>query len=417
MYSWTKYILLAFLLSTTTVFAQSKEELQNKKEKIADEIKLTSELLEVAKREKNSSINVLSTLKRKMGARDEMILTLGVEMSIYQNSIAKLEVEIQETDSSIVFQQEELNRLKSEYALMIQHAYSNRGAYDRLAFVFASQSVHQAYKRLKYLQQYSQYREKQAAEISALELQLEEELLKLKQQKALLSVERNKKSRVLQAAKVEKEQLIVEESAQQELVHSLQKKEKKLKQDLQIKEQMAKELDEKIRLIIAEEIRKAREAAKTTGTPSYSMTPEQQQLADAFSSNKSQLPWPVERGVITESYGRQKHPVLAGIETFNNGVKITTERGAMARAIFKGTVSRIISIPGAGKAIILNHGDYFSVYSNLSDVLVKVGQAVKTKQEMGVVLTNTSSKETTTELQIWKGDQKLDPAQWLYRAY
>ena len=113
----------------------------------------------------------------------------------------------------------------------------------------------------------------------------------------------------------------------------------------------------------------------------------------------------------------KKHPVLAGIEIYNNGVKITTEKGASARAIFDGTVSRILNIPGAGKAIIVSHGDYFSVYSNLSDVYVTAGQSLKTKQEIGLVSTNPNTNETITELQIWKGNKKLNPAQWMYRAY
>ena len=147
------------------------------------------------------------------------------------------------------------------------------------------------------------------------------------------------------------------------------------------------------------------------------MTPEQKELAENFTINKGALPWPVNRGVITQQFGKQKHPVLAGIETYNNGIKITTEKGASVRAIFDGTVSRILSIPGAGKAIIINHGDYFSVYNNLSDVMVISGQSIKTKQELGLVSTNPKSKETITELQIWKGNKKLNPAQWLYRAY
>ena len=147
------------------------------------------------------------------------------------------------------------------------------------------------------------------------------------------------------------------------------------------------------------------------------LTPEEQELADNFTSNKGKLPWPVERGVIIERFGVQAHPVLRGIETFNNGVKITTEEGAIVRAVFEGTVSRIIDIPGAGKAVILSHGDYFSVYSNLLKVSVKRGQSVLHKEKIGTVLTKTNPKESITELQIWKGSEKMDPSSWLYKAY
>lgn len=415
---WIKHTLLAlFCCCSMAVFGQSKEELQDKKERLESEIKLTTELLDAAKKDKNQSINTLSTLKRKIAARDEMISTLGIEIGLYANRINQLTEESETIALLIGEKQNELGSLKSEYAQMIYHSYSNRGAYDRLAFVFSAQSFHQAYKRIKYFQQYSQFRQQQALLIVEAEKQLELGLLELKQTKALLALEKNKKAKVLGRKQSEKEQLNGERKEQQGLVNSLHKKEKTLRQELQSKERKTKLLEGQIRKIIEEEIRKAKEAAKSTGTPSFSMTPEQQELSDNFTSNKGKLPWPVERGVITGNFGRHKHPVLAGIETFNNGVKITTEKGANARVVFAGKVSRVINIPGAGKAVIVSHGDYFSVYSNLSAAFVKSGDVVKTKQEIGMVTTNPSNKETITELQIWKGDKKLDPAQWLYRAY
>ena len=374
-------------------------------------------MLNEAKKEKNTSINTLSTLKRKITARDEMINTLGIEIGLYAKRIQQLEQEVFVTEESITQNQAELQSLKEEYAKLVYHAYHNRGAYDRLAFIFSAHSFHQAYKRIKYFQQYSQFRQQQVKLIKEKEVELETELLSLKQSKAMLLVEKNKKTKALVNTESEKQQLDSEKDEQQSLVNELAKKEKQLKTELKTKEQQAKTLDAQIRKIIEEEIRKAKEAAASTGTPSFSMTPEQKELAENFTTNKGKLPWPVERGVITERFGKQKHPVLAGIETYNNGVKITTEKGASVRAIFDGTVSRILNIPGAGKAIIVSHGDYFSVYNNLSDVFVTIGQSIKTKQEIGLAFTNSSNNETITELQIWKGNKKLNPAQWLYRAY
>ena len=418
MFQWTKHIICVLLCCfSAIVLAQSKEELQDKKEQLQNEIKLTNDLLNEAKKEKNASINTLSTLKRKIAARDEMISTLGIEIGLYAKRIQQLEQEVFVTEESIMQKQAELQSLKEEYAKLVYHAYHNRGAYDRLAFIFSAHSFHQAYKRIKYFQQYSQFRQQQVKLIEEKEAKLETELLSLKQSKAMLLVEKNKKTKVLGNTESEKQQLDSERGEQQSLVNDLAKKEKQLKTELKTKEQQAKALDAQIRKIIEEEIRKAKEAAASTGTPSFSMTPEQKELAENFTTNKGTLPWPVERGVITGRFGKQKHPVLAGIETYNNGVEITTEKGASARAIFDGTVSRILNIPGAGKAIIVSHGDYFSVYNNLSDVFVAAGQSIKTKQEIGLVSTNSSTNETITELQIWKGNKKLNPAQWLYRAY
>ena len=418
MFQWTKHIICVLLcFSSAVVLAQSKEELQDTKEQLQNEIKLTNDLLNEARKEKKTSINRLSTLKRKITARDEMINTLVIEIGLYAKGIQQLEQEVFIAEERIVLKQVELQSLKEEYAKLIYHAYHNRGGYDRLAFIFTAHSFHQAYKRIKYFQQYSQFRQQQVKLIKEKEVELETELLSLKQNKAMLLVEKNIKAKVLGNTEREKQKLDSEKGEQQSLFNDLAKKEKQLKTELKEKEQQAKALDVQIRKIIEEEIRKAKEASASTGTPFFSMTPEQKELAENFTTNKGTLPWPVERGVITERFGKQKHPVLAGIETYNNGVKITTEKGASARAIFDGTVSRILNIPGAGKAIILSHGDYFSVYNNLSDVFITAGQSIKTKQEIGLVSTNSSTNETITELQIWKGNKKLNPAQWIYRAY
>tara|TARA_B100000900_G_scaffold347860_1_gene313268 strand:- start:11551 stop:12807 length:1257 start_codon:yes stop_codon:yes gene_type:complete len=418
MFQLTKHITCVVLCCfSVAVLAQSKQELQDKKEKLQNEIKLTNDLLNEAKKEKNKSINTLSTLNSNIAARNEMISTLGIEIGLYAKRIQQLEQEVFITEESIIKKQSELQSLKEEYAKLVYHAYQNRGAYDRLAFIFSAHGFYQAYKRIKYFQQYSQFRQQQVKLIEEKEAELEMELLYLKQNKAMLLVEKNQKTKALGNTEIEKQQLYSERVEQQSLVNVLAKQEKQLKTELKTKEQQAKALDAQIRKIIEEEIRKAKEAAASTGTPSFSMTPDQKELAENFTTNKGTLPWPVERGVITEHFGKQKHPVLTGIETYNNGIKITTEKGASARVIFDGTISRILNIPGAGKAIIVSHGDYFSVYNNLSDVFVIAGQSIKTKQEIGLVSTNYSTNETITELQIWKGNKKLNPAQWLYRAY
>ncbi|MGB2364541.1 MAG: murein hydrolase activator EnvC family protein [Flavobacteriales bacterium] len=390
--------------------------MQDKKAKIQKEIKLTNTLLQKAKKEKNQSVTTLNTLNKQIQSRKDIIQALDLEVKMASIQIGNLKQQIQETQQSIVTQQELLDTLKSEYALMIRHAYFNRNAYDRLAFVFSSQSYNQAFKRLRYLQEYSQFRQKQVEEIKLAEQKLSDELLALKRQKVLLTVAKNEKTQSLKSSQIEVGILDSEQSSQKTLLSKLRKKEKQLKKELQSKQRLAKELDKQIRKIIEEEIRLAK-AKASKESDVLALTPEEQELADNFTSNKGKLPWPVERGVIIERFGVQAHPVLRGIETFNNGVKITTEEGALIRAVFEGTVSRIIDIPGAGKAVILSHGDYFSVYSNLLEVSVKRGQSVLLKEKIGTVLTKTNTKESITELQIWKGSEKMDPSSWLFQAY
>jgi septal ring factor EnvC (AmiA/AmiB activator) len=397
--------------------SQSKEVLQSKKAQIQKEIQLTNKLIKKAKKEKNQSINILSTLNKQIESRGEIVKTLDLEIKMTIVQIDNLKAEIKETKQSIKDQQNLLDTLKKEYALMIRHAYHNRNSYDRLAFIFSAQSYNQAFKRIRYLQEYSQFRQKQVKEIKDVERQLSEELLSLKRQKVLLTVAKNKRNAMLGESQIEINLLTQEKQSQNTFLSSLRKKEKKLKKDLSKQQQLAKTLDDKIKKIIAEEIRKAKEKANVGGGVTLSLTPEEQQLADNFSSNKGKLPWPVERGVIIERFGIQPHPVLRGIETLNNGVKITTEEGSFVRAIFEGNVSRIIDIPGSGKAVIISHGDYFTVYSNLIEVFVKRGQIVGLKEDIARVFTKSSNKESITELQIWKGSEKLDPSSWLYKAY
>jgi len=413
MYRCNSFVLIiAFVFGVQLLgFSQSKEVLQSKKAQIQKEIELTNKLINKAKKEKNQSIN------KQIESRDEIVKTLDLEIKMTIIQIENLKVEIAETERSIQAQQELLDTLKNEYALMIRHAYHNRNAYDRLAFIFSAQSYNQAFKRLRYLQEYSQFRQKQVEEIKQVETKLSEELLSLKRQKALLTVAKNERNQMLGESQAEISLLTQEKQSQNTFLTSLRKTEKKLKKDLSKQQQLAKALDNQIKKIIAEEIRKAKEKANLSGGASLSLTPEEQQLSDNFSSNKGKLPWPVERGVIIERFGIQPHPVLKGIETLNNGIKITTEEGSFVRSIFEGTVSRIIDIPGSGKAVIISHGDYFTVYSNLIEVFVKQGQTVGLKEDIARVYTKSSNKESITELQIWKGSEKLDPSSWLFKAY
>lgn len=408
-------LLVSFL--SLNVCAQNKDVLEEKKKKIEREINLTNKLLSNAKKEKSLSLNTLGVLNKKINARNELISTLNIELGIYTSRIIQLKKNITKNVNEITQIQKNLSELKNDYAMMIGYAYKNRNSYHRLAFVFSSTSFYQAYKRVRYLQEYGNFLKAKATLIQEMEQKLQKTTIELKETRALLIVERNQKTVALNKAKDLNEILLGEKTEQQVLVGKLKKKERTLKQEIQKKKNIAQQLDKQISKIIAEEIKKARSKTSLTNAKEISLTPEQQKLSLNFNANKTKLPWPVERGVLVEGFGIQAHPILKGIETFNNGVKISTTVLAEARSVFNGKVSRIISIPGAGKAVIISHGEYFTVYSNLSDVFVKVNQTVETKSPLGLVITNVKTKETILELQLWKGNEKLDPAQWLYKAY
>jgi len=200
----------------------------------------------------------------------------------------------------------------------------------------------------------------------------------------------------------------------QEISKELIKSEKQIKKDLREKENLMALLDEEIRQVIEEEIKKLRQEGKDM---EYALTPEAKLLSSEFVSNKGSLPWPLSTGIIVNYFGKQKHEVFSGVETFNNGIDIATDKEAIIRAVFDGVISRIFFIKGVGKAILINHGEYFTVYSGVKDVLVKVNDKILAKEKIGIVETKYPEDKTELHFEIWKKYEKMDPSKWLYNAY
>lgn len=388
-------------LTVTPSFAQNKSDLEKKKKNLQKEINYTNKLLNETKKNKDHSLEELLNLKSKINARSNLIAAMGAEMKLINQQILN-------NSSEIKLLEKELARLKSEYAKIIYYAFKHRSTYDKLMFVFASKDINQAYKRLKYIQQYSEYRKTQVQEILNTQTSLKQkiaELEKINQEKiALVSLEEQ-----------EQQKLAVEKVEQENIVQKLQGKEQELKETLKKKQAAARKLQKAIQRIIEEEIRKAREAAKKNGktTKGFPMTPEAIKLSNSFASNKGKLPWPVLQGSITGRFGKHPHPVLKEITINNNGIDISTTKGSTARALFGGEVSSVAIIPGEGKVVMIRHGEYLSVYSYMSDVYVKKGDKITTKQELGL-LVNDGGK-TKIHLEIWKERTKLNPEYWIYR--
>jgi septal ring factor EnvC (AmiA/AmiB activator) len=233
-----------------------------------------------------------------------------------------------------------------------------------------------------------------------------------------LRAQREEKNRLVEQQQAERQKLSSDRSGQQSALSSLKKEEGRLRETQKKQERQRKDIDAAIRKAIEDALKpKAGTTAAKTGKLDITLTPEAKELNADFEKNKGKLPWPVEKGVITSKFGKQNHPVLPGIIIENNGVDITTEKGASVRAVFRGEVSSVIVIPGAGKAVILSHGAYRSVYSNLRDVSVTKGQKVETKQAVGTVITDEDGSKA--HLEIWKitaeGLVKVDPGPWLFR--
>ncbi|HEY0978606.1 MAG TPA: peptidoglycan DD-metalloendopeptidase family protein [Flavobacteriales bacterium] len=406
-------LLLALLLFALPAAAQSRKDLEKKRDALDKQIKTTSALIGQAQKEQKSTQQQLELLKAQIAQRQELINTMNSE-------VFKVDQEITETQAAIRAMEEDLVKLKEEYARMLQYAYMNRNAYDRLSYIFAAESFAQAFRRSRYLEQLATQRRQQAELIA-------ETQLSLTQKAKDLEARRNDKVRLLGGQVEERRKLSADHGAQQNVLSGLKKEEGRLKETLRKQEKQRSDLASAIRKAIESDLAKNTKPKNTTkgstakagsGKVELSLTPEARELNSDFEKNKGKLPWPVEKGVITGRFGRQPHPVLPGIEIDLAGIDITTEKGTSVRSIFRGEVTSIIVIPGAGKAVVLSHGAYRTVYSNLLDATVSKGQKVDTKQKIGTVLTEDGA--STAHIEIWKITNegqltKVDPAQWIYQ--
>ena len=392
--------MLVFCL--TPILAQTKHELQSKKQKLLEEIEYTNKLLDKTKKSQTNSIDELVKLNKKIEVRAEIIRTISEEINLLDKKIEKNKKVIATLES-------DLKELKEEYSEMLYYTYKNRNSYNRLMFLFSSSDFNQAYKRLKYLQQYASYRKRQAQLIIKTTESIDRKIANLENIRA-------EKKTLLHSLENERGNFTREKIEQEGVLSNLKRKEKELLKDMKRKKRTAEKLQRAIEEIIREEIRKAREAAELAGKKSkgFPMTPEAKKLSMNFSANKGNLPWPVNKGVITGVYGTHPHPVLKNIQVKNNGVDISTNAGAVARSIFDGEVSRVILIPGEGKSILVRHGEYLSVYSYMSEVFVQQGDKVHTKQELGLLVSDKAQSKTNIHFELWKGMNTLNPAYWLY---
>jgi len=387
-----------FFILSSSVFSQSIEELRKKKQEAENQIKYTSKLLNEVQKSQNSSTNKVRLLIRQIEQRTRVINATTSEVGVYQQLIENniLAIRLMKSD---------LTEIRKEYAELIRVAYHNRHAYDQILFLLSADNANQAYRRYLYMKHYTTYRESQAALIDAIQTVLDGKMKKLEEQKLI-------KLQLVNDTKRETAQLSQEKLQKNAELQKLQKEQQSLRKKLEQQQKAEQQLEREIERIIAEE---ARKSAKP-GTKGMSLTPEQKLLGENFEQNKGRLPWPVERGVITEHFGINQHPVLTNVQTRNNGINITTEKGAKARAVFNGEVTRVFGITGGNTAVIIRHGKYLSVYSNLREVTVKMGDKVKTKQVIGTVFTDVDdSKKTILKFQVWLENQKLNPEQWIGR--
>jgi len=412
------YIIFTFIIILSLPsFSQSRKTLERRIKKYERELKLTKKLLSQTKQQKKQTYNKLVLINRQIELRQELIEELKKELT-------QIDDKISENEWIINSLEEDLKTIREQYARLIYFAWKNSSPYEQIMYVLAANSFNQAFMRVKYLQQISDYRKKQVEAIQAIKKELEQRSLELEQK-------RTQRQNVLKKLETEQQGLVQSKKEKKQTIEHLQQKEKDLLAKLKKQQKAAEQLKHRVAQLIEEEARKARERARreaakrnaksknrgktSTGkkSPTYYLTPEEKIISGKFEQNKGKLPWPVAKGIITGRFGTHEHAVLKGIKVNNNGIYISTVHGAKARAIFDGEVRKIFEVPGKHKIVLIKHGNYYSVYGNLAKVFVKEGDKVKTKQTIGEVYTDDEKQKTEIELQIWDGLKKVNPELWL----
>lgn len=396
--------------------------------RLKEELEELKAMIEEKESKRTLSITQLKTLTKKIEKRQMLINNIN-------DQLMDLDQEIVDKMRDIDYFKKDLGVLKQEYAKIIKATYKKRATTNELMFIFSAKNFYQAFARVKYIKNYSNFRNKQAEKILG-------SIDVMKEKVKILNNVKQEKSILLEDNKKENENLIQEKLEKDEVVTKLKADINKLKAEHKQKVQAEKQLAAQIQKIIQDEIRRKREKkekerreqlekaraqsqSQNQNTANNNIsdkkiedeepenTPEEMALQKDFISNKGKLPWPVGKGHVVEHFGRQSHALDPELIIEKNGIGIKTNNGAEIRAVFKGKVLNIFSIPGMQQSVMVEHGNYITVYSHLSVVYVKVGETIQTKEAIGKVHTDESTGDAVTELQIWNGNVKMDPEDWI----
>ena len=412
-----KFLLSLILICTTSLLwsqESQQEKLEERKAQIQKEIRENEKLLQSVKKKEKSAVNVVIIQSTKIKLKEKLINTTEKQTKLLSNDMYINQVQINKL-------KKELAELKEDYAKMIVKSYKSRSAESRAMFLLSSENFLQAYKRAQYMKQYTGYRKMQGEEIKT----KSDKLTDFNQN---LNVQKSAKQKLIAENEKERLSLEKEKKEQLKLVSVIKKDKNKIAQEIKKRQQEYRAIDRQINKLIREAIAAAnRKAAleKAKANPSapvskaavssskIELTPEAKIVADNFRSNRGRLPYPVEKGFISLGYGNQTHPLFNTITVHNSGVEITTDKGASARAVFGGEVTSVIVLSPVNKAVMIQHGDYFTVYQNLSSVNVSKGDKVSIKQSLGKVRTNGETGKTIIKFLILQNTTYNNPEGWL----
>jgi septal ring factor EnvC (AmiA/AmiB activator) len=390
----TLFIWILLLAQPPLLLAQSKQELERRRIEQLKRIEEANRILRETSQEKGVSLGRLNAINAAIRNREELIRNTRKEIQYLNHNIS-------ETELIISALERDLADMKKEYARLIYQASKIHSSYNKLIFLFSSSSFNQFFRRLNYLRQYSNIRAIQFEEIEKTKQMLASENRRVMQQ-------RKEKERALLLLEEETQKLNNLKEEKNKAIEELNKRERELRAKLQEEQKALAQLEEMIVNAVKEEIKKSGDSEGKKMV----LTPEGAAVAKSFESNQGKLPWPVKVGFIAQPFGISEHPVLEKIYINNYGVKIQTQRGESVYAVFGGKVEKVFTVPGHGYAIMISHGNYFTSYSNLSQVLVKDGQEVQIGQKLGVALTDHDGV-TTIQFYVYKNQTPLNPEDWL----
>ena len=391
-------ILLINLLIPQIFVAQTQKisELENKRKILKEEIlKINSLLIDNSKKKKNA-FSDLENLTFKIIRKEELIKLTNQQINLLNSDVKKNQEKIEKLNIEIL-------GARKDYAKMIFNSYKSRLKESRLMFLLSSQNFLQAFKRSQYFDQFSKGRREMASSIQS-------NVKNVKASNDTLKIKISQKEYLIESNENEKKKLSNEKKDQNNLINSLSKRESSYKKQINDKQKQALLLDKEIDRLIKEAIR---ESNKNSSSTIFSLTPEGKALAESFSNNKGNLPWPVERGIVIQKFGLQTHPVVRTTKIKSNGIVIATNENANVRTVFKGKVLSILKFKGSNLTVLIQHGNYISVYKNLSKVYVNKGQDVESLEIIGQVFSNNSDSKTTLQFSIFNNTTALDPYLWI----
>ena len=398
---WTICCFLIISVATSQSTSARQKALEEQKKRLQQEIKQINTILFSNIRKEKSVVSKVEDLDLKISVRSQI-----VKVNNQQANLLTRQINVNQRD--ITNLRSELKNLKKDYANMIVKSYKSKSSQNRLMFLFSSADFLQAYKRIQYMKQYANFRKKQGEEISEKTQTIQNLNKTLLDQKSI-------KEALVAENKTVQTTLMKERKFQQNLIRSIKSKSRSLTSEIKQKQRQSAAIDKEIERLIREAIAASNKLAGKASKNVFALTPEAKLLAKNFVANKGKLPWPVEKGVVTQRFGTQPHPLVKTTMIKSNGVTIATNPKSKARAVFDGEVMAILSFKGSNPAVLIKHGNFITTYKNIAKVYVRKGQKVKSKQSIGEIFTHPQSGKTTLQFSVFNELKPQNPKNWIYK--